>query len=167
MDLWVSRLYPPPPLSAQQARMLNVGWMLAHRLRRWPNIQPTLFQSLVPAGRVLNYSITCNKPIKPLHVPDHIRVQGEFLLISDRGWKTAQNLAIPNDSRSLLRRNSFRCCWLRTRFTCRDGCPIDDLSCTSRVLPHSHNAAPPAASDFFRHSVVIRGPVSVFVDGGR
>ena len=31
----------------------NVGWMLAHRLRRWPNIQPTLFQRLVPAGSFL------------------------------------------------------------------------------------------------------------------
>ena len=28
----------------------NVGLMLAHRLRRWPNIKPTLFQCVVFAG---------------------------------------------------------------------------------------------------------------------
>ena len=28
----------------------NNGWILAHRLRRWPNIKPTLFQCMVIAG---------------------------------------------------------------------------------------------------------------------
>ena len=32
------------------SRCPNVGLMLAHRLRRWPNIRPTLGQHLVFAG---------------------------------------------------------------------------------------------------------------------
>ena len=32
-------------------QLLNVGSMLAHHLRRWPNIEPTLGKRLVFAGR--------------------------------------------------------------------------------------------------------------------
>ena len=36
---------------ADTRRWNNVGWMLGQRRRRWANIQPTLFQRLVPAGK--------------------------------------------------------------------------------------------------------------------
>ena len=31
----------------------NVGLMLGHRLRRWPNISPTLYQPLMLAGKAM------------------------------------------------------------------------------------------------------------------
>ena len=31
-------------------RLINVGLMLVHRLRRWTNVKPTLIQRLVSAG---------------------------------------------------------------------------------------------------------------------
>ena len=40
---------------ANTRRWTNVGLMLAHRLRRWANIKPTLIQRLVFAGRALQH----------------------------------------------------------------------------------------------------------------
>ena len=37
----------PPPIPANMTHWNNVGLKLAHRLRRWPNIKPTLFQCVV------------------------------------------------------------------------------------------------------------------------
>ena len=37
-------------IQANTKRSPNVGSMLAQRLRRWPNIQPTLDERLVSAG---------------------------------------------------------------------------------------------------------------------
>ena len=49
------------PLSfpANTRRQTNVDLMLAHRLRRWPNIKTTLFQRLVSAGLILYCTPVC------------------------------------------------------------------------------------------------------------
>ena len=38
-------------------RLPNVGLLLAHRLRRWPNSQPTLGQRLIFAGNVISWHV--------------------------------------------------------------------------------------------------------------
>ena len=39
----------------QATKRTNDGLMLAHRLRRWPNIHPSLFQWLMFAGAFYNH----------------------------------------------------------------------------------------------------------------
>ena len=41
--------------SANMKALPNVGLMLAHRQRRWPNINPTLGRGLVFAGGIVYY----------------------------------------------------------------------------------------------------------------
>ena len=43
-------LYEEQGYPANTSRSHNVGSMLAHRLRRWPNIEPTLRERIVFAG---------------------------------------------------------------------------------------------------------------------
>ena len=48
MFIMISSVNRPTP--ANTTHWNNVGLMLGHRLRRWPNIKPTLFQCVVFAG---------------------------------------------------------------------------------------------------------------------
>ena len=47
-------------ITLQVGYIPNVGLTLAHRLRRWPNISPTLGQRLVFAGCLLVASVSDN-----------------------------------------------------------------------------------------------------------
>ena len=49
-------------------RWNNAGWMLTHRLRRWLNIQPTLFQRLVPDGS--DHGVLCCKTVIDITQPN-------------------------------------------------------------------------------------------------
>ena len=49
---------------ADTIHLASVGLMLAHRLRRWPNIKPTLSECLVLAGISPTYSTWCDPDIR-------------------------------------------------------------------------------------------------------
>ena len=44
-----------PDHTSKHNTLNHVGLMLGHRLRRWPNIKPTLLQCVVFAGKLILY----------------------------------------------------------------------------------------------------------------
>ena len=79
---FIAQGVPPGNFSipASTIHRANVGLMLGHRLRRWPNIKPTLAQCIVFAG--INYrdrstshhSLWVDTNEKTLRPGDHIRI---------------------------------------------------------------------------------------------
>ena len=47
------------PITASTGRSANVGTVLAHRLRRWPNTVPTLAEGHLLAGISLTHTVFC------------------------------------------------------------------------------------------------------------
>ena len=54
--VWRHDLYNYMPIPANSKRSANVGTMLAHRLRRWPNIVPVLAERSSPLSTKLRQS---------------------------------------------------------------------------------------------------------------